>query len=103
MEKMKTVEEITRYILEEVEEARESDAVLYYHVCREYDEDALRIEFGDVLLGEQFLRFPKYESVSRCRRKLQAKHPELRASKECQRRRYETMTKYEAYARSEVR
>ena len=90
-------------ILEENERARESDDILFYEVCRMKNPSVLDVPLGDILSNYKGHDIPCYESVGRCRRKVQAQFPELRGSKRNQKARYENTVEYEKYARSEVR
>ena len=100
--RLSETEQLVKGILEDNERARESDDVLFFEVCRLIKPNMLDEKLGDVLLNNG-RDIPCYESVGRCRRKVQAKHPELRGTKRNQKARYENAVEYEKYARSEVR
>lgn len=73
--KLKTVEKAVKYSLENSEEARKNDFVLYV--------DTLRNMGFDVSYLEQFFKqngmmIPSFESVTRCRRLVQSQIPELK-------------------------
>ncbi len=56
--------------------------------------------FKDFLFTAKCMGLPHFKSVSRARRKLQRKYPELRGSEETQEARAELETVYKEYARS---
>lgn len=60
-------------ILERYPAARSDDRVLYYWVLKDQGFD-LSVSLSRFLLG---CEYPSYDSVSRVRRKLQEKYPEL--------------------------
>ena len=55
--------------------------------------------FPTVLSNHSKLGLPPFESVSRCRRKLQSMHEDLRASKTVEEMRAEEEQDYRAYAK----
>ena len=72
--------EVVEDILERYEHTRSSDGDLYLKVCSMMNSKALTMPFGEVLLNMKELNIPRFESVRRCRQKLQAKRPELCAT-----------------------
>lgn len=80
---LKNTTELVKQVLETVPAARNSDERLYIEVLKLYsDEAGVRYEswpFGDALMSLHRWGVPPYETVSRCRRRVQAKFPELRA------------------------
>lgn len=64
--------------------ARADDYILYHEVVREYfARNGLltkfyNITFSEVMLFHERMFIPSYETVTRCRRKLQAEYPELK-------------------------
>ena len=77
MRNLKTVEKKVRAILEKNEDARNDDMVLYLALCNVCLKDAGAIPLAEIMTQYKYLGLPSFESVSRTRRKLQAKHPEL--------------------------
>lgn len=69
-----------RKVLADHPAARKDDDVLFYKVCKEHAKqigvDMKSIHFSTVFLGNP-LGFPRYESVVRLRRMVQAQNPEL--------------------------
>ena len=99
----KTIKELVQGILLENEEARNSDKVLYMRVLAEYavkdKEDYLKMPtwvFWSTVYGT---KVPSIESVGRCRRKIQEKYPQLRASEEVQASRKALEEEYREFAR----
>ena len=76
---------LVRNILEDKEETRNNDNVLYVETLSllsklMYDFDVTEMPTKTVLSNLRFLNLPSYETVSRVRRKLQNKNPHLRAN-----------------------
>lgn len=101
--RLSETEQMVIAILRTNEQARESDDILFYEVCRIKKPSVLDVPLGDILSNYKGHDIPCYESVGRCRRKVQAQFPELRGSKRNQKARYENTVEYEKYARSEIR
>lgn len=99
MAKFKKYESVVHNILKKFLPARSSDGVLQYKVCEEINPTVLNRTYGEVLLYGKELGVPNENTVSRCRRKLQEKHPELKEPHTAQKR-AEQETEYKAYARS---
>lgn len=102
-EELMNTQQIVQRILETNREARESDRALYMEVIKLRNSQMLEFPFADVLRYFKDFGVPCYESVGRCRRKLQAQFPELRGSRDNEQARYENAVEYEKFARSEVR
>lgn len=69
-------ENIVYTILKYKPRAREDDFILYGCVLAKHNVD-LNTSLKDFLLNARKFNVPAFETVSRCRRKLQAKYPEL--------------------------
>lgn len=69
--------EVVKEVLEEDKHARESDNYLFLQVLGKILKDSQKKTIEQVLLDPEL---PKYESVSRARRKVQQKCPNLRSS-----------------------
>lgn len=77
------LEKTVREILIENEAARGDDFVLVYEVFKKIDPHAFR--YGEGAFVAKYhaeLGFPSYESITRSRRKLQKRFPELKPSEE---------------------
>lgn len=97
------VADIVKDILQENEQARNSDKLLYFEVCKRLNAWVLDERLGDFLLTFSDYNLPQFESVGRARRKIQAQFPELRPIKDVEVGRYERSIDYEKFARGEVR
>lgn len=93
------VENMVLEILLWDEQARNSDDYLYFKLCQRLDNSVLNEKLGDVLLNFKGFDLPRYASVSRARRKLQAKYPELKATDKIKERRLEREILFEEYAK----
>ena len=84
MTELKNTTMKVRQVLATVPAARNSDNILYLEVVRLIDQHVLRLPLAVVLNNMKEYNLPTIETVGRCRRKLQAKFPELRATTEVQ-------------------
>lgn len=92
-------ENIVAFILEKHEETRGDDKLLYLWVLREECFNT-KLSLEDFLLGSYHgSKFPNFDTITRVRRKLQEKYPELRPPKGDQIRREEAEQEYLDYAR----
>lgn len=89
-------EKIVKPILEEYPAARSDDRVLYYWILKKMGFD-LSVSISRFLLSEGF---PNYETVTRVRRKLQEKYPELSEPSNVQKMRDNAQEEFLDYARS---
>lgn len=96
MSRIKKYENLVHSILLRHPATRGDDKLLYYWVLSEEGYN-VGISLYRYLLGTN--NFPNYDSISRARRKLQAKYPELRPPKGDQIRREEAEQEYIEYAR----
>lgn len=99
MRNLKTIEKKVRTILEKNEDARNDDMVLYLALCNVCLKDAGAMPLAEIMTQHNYLGLPSFESVSRTRRKLQAKHPELAGSRPTQKRRATGEKAYRKYAK----
>ena len=103
MRKLRTVENIVRPILEQNEDARNDDMVLYLFVCSDciYHSHGIgTVTFEDVMRNYKAFQIPCFESVRRTRQKIQAANPELGCSPETRRARKKAENAYREYALS---
>ena len=84
MNNLKHTTKIVKAILEEDEQARNSDSFLYMRVLDVYGEnngiDIKQMSITTFLLNLREFGFPPFESVRRARQKIQATFPHLAAS-----------------------
>lgn len=91
-------EQVIKPILEKHPETRGDDFLLYAEVIRECRPELAELSVIDFFVAHRDLYCPSYESVSRVRRRLQAKHPELCSEKVKEKRAKEEI-EYRAYAK----
>ena len=96
---LKTTKEIVESILEKKEKARESDELLICLVYKALGRD-WTIPFGQMMSIVASQELPAFETISRCRRKLQQDREELRGSNYTERLKKEP--EYEALAKGEI-
>lgn len=108
MSRISKWERLVRLVLEESTTARENDRFLYLCVLRleGFAPESISLEeylkFGKGVqqgrYGESPL--PNYDTITRVRRKMQEKHPELRAPQRTQAIRSEAEGEFREYART---
>lgn len=98
MARVKKYEAVVYHILKTYKATRSDDKLLYYWVLRE-EGFSTKLSIESYLLGSN--NYPNYDSITRCRRKLQETHPSLRPPKNELKRRDETEKDFRAYARGE--
>lgn len=97
MSRISRYENTVMYVLRKYIGTRADDKLLYFWVLRE-EGFSTGVSLEHYLLSGEF---PNYDSITRCRRKLQEKYPELRPAKNEQIRREEAEQDFRAYARGE--
>ena len=98
MARVKKYEAVVYHILKTYKATRSDDKLLYYWFLRE-EGFSTKLTIESYLLGSN--NYPNYDSITRCRRKLQETHPSLRPPKNEQKRRDEAEKDFRAYARGE--
>ena len=93
-------EEIVKSILEKHPETRGDDFLLYAEVIREYRPELAKLSVLDFFVAHKNLYCPSYESLTRVRRRVQEKHPELLSDKAKEIRAKEEAI-YRAYAKEQ--
>ncbi len=98
MQKLRTMEKIVYEILQESKIARKDDYYLMVKVCEKLCPDLLDTSFRRVMTHHYALDLPNWETVTRVRRRIQRKHPELaenmtRLNREREKRRYRNYSK----------
>ena len=99
MDNLKTIEGKVRAVLQENEDARNDDMVLYLALCNLYLENAGNMPLAQILTNHKELGLPSFESMGRTRRKLQERHPELLGSVRMQKIRVSGEKAYRKYAK----
>jgi hypothetical protein len=89
-------------VLEECPNARNSDSILYVEVCKKVNSDCLAKPFWYVMAKHRQFGLPSYDTVGRCRRKIQEKYPELAADSTVEGHRALNEEVYRDYARGKV-
>ena len=78
-EEIDTTNGLVKQILQKYPIARNSDDYLYVRVIKAINPKAAEKPFVEVMENLKDLGLPCYETVGRCRRKIQEQHPELRS------------------------
>ena len=81
---LNTTTMIVKKVLENVPSSRNSDNLLFIEVVKEINVSLIYKPLAEVLENLKDYNLPSIETVGRCRRKIQAEHPELRAKKSVQ-------------------
>jgi hypothetical protein len=71
---------LVKEILTHFPDARNSDDILYYLVCKHIDAISLNLPFKEVLLNRKSHGYPPYDCVARAGRKARERNPELAGS-----------------------
>ena len=78
-ENLNSTKALVKSILEQDEQARNSDSFLYFRVLERIDKAILTVPVHEFLLGMGLNGIPPFESVRRTRQKIQEKCPWLAA------------------------
>ena len=94
---------IVKDTLTNIKKTRNDDYILTYFVIKRYlDERNMKIEyFYQIMMFHKTYGLPSIESITRARRLLQRKFPELRADREIEKIRAKEEDRYRELARSE--
>ena len=94
---------IVKDTLTNIKKTRNDDYILTYFVIKKYlDEKNIKIEyFYQIMMFHKTYGLPSIESITRARRLLQRKFPELRADREVEKIRAKEEERYRELARSE--
>lgn len=79
MKDLKSTKALVRFILEQDEQARNSDSFLYFRLLERIDKAILTIPVHEFLLSMGMNGIPPFESVRRTRQMIQAECPWLSA------------------------
>jgi hypothetical protein len=96
MGRLKVLENKVRKILVSYPETRNDDNVLIYQYLKEYHDIDL-ISVKDLFLNGRKLGIPSFESITRCRRKIQEHSPYLRCTEKIDKIRYTHTLKIRDY------
>ena len=94
---------IVKDTLTNIERTRNDDYILAYFVIKKYlDDRKMKIDdFFQVMIFHKTYGLPSIESITRARRLLQRKYPELRADREVEKIRAKEEERYRELAKSE--
>ena len=94
---------IVKDTLTNIKKTRNDDYMLTYFVIKKYlDERNMKIEyFYQIMMFHKTYGLPSIESITRARRLLRRKYPELRADREIEKIRAKEEERYRELARSE--
>ena len=81
MSELRNTTKMVKYVLEKEPRTRNNNGLLWLEVIKLVDQGILRLPMAIVLPNLKEYGLPSVETVTRCRRKLQAEFPELRANK----------------------
>lgn len=84
MSELRNTTKMVKYVLEKDPRTRNSDNLLWLEVIKLVNQGVLRKPMAEVLQNLTEYNLPSIETVGRCRRKIQAEHPELRAKQDVQ-------------------
>lgn len=99
MQEIKKVSDVVKQVLMAMPETRSNNKLLYCEVCRRMNAGALELPFEKVFMHLDAYRLPNPETVTRCRRKIQEKHPSLSANGEVVGYRTKQEKNFRAYAK----
>ncbi len=95
MSRINQIEPLVEEALMHNKECRGDNFILYLEVLKKFIDTNLSLK--DVFLNHKILGIPSLETITRCRRKLQERNPELR-DENASRIRANEEAKYEEYA-----
>ena len=99
MNKLRTLTDMVRIILEQQPETRSSDNLLYIEVLRRCtNQNVLNMPVWAFYQNLKEWQLPSIETVGRCRRKAQQENPHLKATAEVQGFRYDKETEFMRFA-----
>lgn len=78
MDNIKTTEAVVLRVLERNKRARTDDFILYGAVIKHLGVDLNTSLYTFLSTAKEFLKVPTFETVTRCRRHIQQKRPELK-------------------------
>lgn len=99
MADFKKISDLVKYILEQEPQARADDMELYYLYCTKYgylSSESFKKMFSDKHLRNK-LGISTFETISRCRRKLQAEYDNLKPDEQVSKKRIEQEKKFKEF------
>lgn len=81
MSELRNTTKMVKYVLEKEPRTRNSDNLLWLEVVKLKNQGILRMPVAVVMQNLSTYGLPSIETVGRCRRKVQAANPELRAER----------------------
>lgn len=103
MDNLTTISALVKDVLMSDPDSRDSDNLLFYLVCKKIlsDQgiDIDTMNFAKLFLSLKGFGLPQYETVGRCRRKLQHEFPELHCSPKVAMERAERLDSFEEYGK----
>ena len=99
MENLISTKALVKTILENDEQARNSDSFLYFRLLEKIDKTLLAVPVNEFLLTMSAMGVPPFESVRRTRQKIQAECPWLSACDRVKEFRAENEEIYRDFAR----
>ena len=76
--KLETIESVVKNILKDNEATRSSDDILYEYVCNHFCDGASSMTLANFLRHRAQMKCPNFASVTRARRKVFEKNPDLK-------------------------
>ena len=99
MNKLRTLTDMVKIILEQQPETRSSDNLLYIEVLRRCtNQNVLNMPVWAFYQNLKEWQLPSIETVGRCRRKAQQENPHLKSTAEVQGFRYDKQTEFMRFA-----
>lgn len=81
MERLKKIESVVEKVLERKEATRDNDDILYMYVCEYFHRGASSMSIKEFFYKRNTIGCPSFASVTRARRKVFEKRPELKPPK----------------------
>ncbi len=100
--KLKAITEIVKEVLTQYPEARNSDDILYFLVCKKIDAISLNRPFKDIILNRKDYNYPALTYVARAGRKVREHHPELSGDGNVEGHRKENEKAFEEYSKTVI-
>lgn len=100
MTELKNTTELVKQVLETVPAARNSDNLLFIEVVKIINLNLIFKPLAEVLTNLTEYGLPSIETVGRCRRKIQAECPELRAKQAVQECRADREEEFRSWAKA---